>query len=290
MPFLIPLALAYIMLTLGLALEYRDFVAIRYHKKAFLTGLACQLILVPCVFFGFICLLNPSSEIAFGLMLISFCPGGVTSNLFTRMVDGNVALSIALTGVVSLLSVLTLPVLTATAYQWFFADNMRDVSTLGLGLKLFVLTVVPVLLGMLLRHYYRHWVNRYQTRFAQSATAVFVIILVVMTVVQQSLLVDMFSQIGWVLPLITLTLLLLAMLVARLADLADGDKRTLAIETSVQNGSVGIAVAVLIAAAPGLPAYALPSLLYGLLMNVVLIPFVWWENKCRRGALKPPVA
>ncbi len=280
---LIPLALAYIMFTLGLGLRLQDFLAIKEHKKAFFTGLTNQLILVPLVFLTCVLILQPTASIAFGLMLISFCPGGVTSNLFSKMINGNVALSIALTGVVSLLSVFTLPILTATAYQAFFHEPMAEVSIMGLGIKLFVLTTIPVLLGMTLRHFFTNFINNYQKAFSKSATIAFILVLIATIITQKTALINVFSSIGIILPMISLLLLVLSIAITKLLKLSTADKYTLAIETSVQNGSVGMAVAVLIASsAQGLPEFALPSLLYGLLMNAIVIPFVFLQKKRRK--------
>ncbi len=285
---LIPLALAYIMFTLGLGLRLQDFVAIKDHKKAFFAGLTNQLILVPLVFLVCVLVLQPTASIAFGLMLISFCPGGVTSNLFSKMINGNVALSIALTGVVSLLSVFTLPILTATAYQAFFHQPMAEVSIMGLGIKLFVLTTIPVLLGMTLRHFFTNFINNYQQAFAKSATFAFILVLIATIITQKTALINVFSSIGIVLPMISLLLLLISIAITKLLNLSTADKYTLAIETSVQNGSVGMAVAVLIAStAQGLPEFALPSLLYGLLMNAIVIPFVLWQQRGSKLEFKP---
>ncbi len=275
---LIPLALAYIMFTLGLGLRLQDFLAIKAHKKAFFLGLSNQLILVPLVFLACVLILQPTASIAFGLMLISFCPGGVTSNLFSKMINGNVALSIALTGIVSLLSVFTLPILTATAYQAFFHEPMAEVSIMGLGIKLFVLTTIPVLLGMTLRHFFTNFINNYQKAFAKSATFAFILVLIATIITQKTELINVFSNIGIVLPMISLLLLVLSIFITKLLKLSTADKYTLAIETSVQNGSVGMAVAVLIASSAGLPEFALPSLLYGLLMNVIVIPFIFLQK------------
>ncbi len=280
---LIPLALAYIMFTLGLGLRLQDFLAIKEHKKAFFAGLTNQLILVPLVFLAVVFLLQPSPTIAFGLMLISFCPGGVTSNLFSKMINGNVALSIALTGVVSLLSVFTLPILTATAYQAFFHEPMAEVSIMSLGIKLFILTTIPVLLGMTLRHFFTNFITNYQKAFSKSATIAFILVLIATIITQKTALINVFSSIGIILPMISLLLLVLSIAITKLLKLSRADKYTLAIETSVQNGSVGMAVAVLIAStAQGLPEFALPSLLYGLLMNAIVIPFVFLQKKRRK--------
>lgn len=279
----IPFALAYIMFTLGLTLQFRDFLNIQQHPKAFGIGLINQLVLVPILFLVSVLLLSPSPAMAFGLMLIGFCPGGVTSNLFSRMVGGNVALSIALTGAVSLLSVLTLPVLTAMAYQFCFHETMPSVSIVGLGVKLFLLTAVPVLLGMLLRRARPEFIERHQNLFAKTATGAFVLILLLTMYVQHQTLVRVFAEIGFILPMICAVLLVVSITVARWLNLSVQDVDTIAIESSVQNGSVGLAVATLIATGDALPEFALPALLYGLLMNVTVIPFVLWKQQSQRA-------
>ena len=120
---LLPLTLAYIMFTLGAGLKLSDFKVIAKYPKAFFVGLINQVVLVPLVALAVVLVTAPPPAIAFGIMLISFCPGGVTSNMLTYYAKGNVALSIALTGVVSILSVITLPILITLAFDHFMKDQ-----------------------------------------------------------------------------------------------------------------------------------------------------------------------
>ncbi|MER2164678.1 MAG: bile acid:sodium symporter, partial [Psychrobacter alimentarius] len=131
---LLPLALAYIMFTLGTGLKPSDFKVIASHPKAFFVGLVNQVIFVPLVALAVVLVMVPPPAMAFGIMLISFCPGGVTSNILTYYAKGNVALSVALTGVVSLLSVVTLPIFITVAFDHFMQDQAGSISAVKIGL------------------------------------------------------------------------------------------------------------------------------------------------------------
>lgn len=144
---LLPLALAYIMFTLGTGLKGSDFKVITAYPKAFFVGLFNQVILVPVVALLVVLVMSPPPIIAFGIMLISFCPGGVTSNMLTFYARGNVALSVALTGTVSLLSVITMPILITLAFDYFMQDQARSISAVKIGIVMFLLTTLPVTLG-----------------------------------------------------------------------------------------------------------------------------------------------
>lgn len=141
---LLPLALAYIMFTLGTGLKPSDFKVIVNHPKAFLVGLVNQVVFVPLVALAVVLVMATPPAISFGIMLISFCPGGVTSNMLTYYAKGNVALSVALTGVVSLLSVVTLPILITLAFNHFMQDQAGSISAVKIGVVMFLLTTLPV--------------------------------------------------------------------------------------------------------------------------------------------------
>ena len=134
---LLPLALAYIMFTLGTGLKGSDFKVMSAYPKAFFIGLFNQVILVPVVALVVVLVMSPPPIIAFGIMLISFCPGGVTSNMLTFYAKGNVALSVALTGTVSLLSVITLPILITLAFDYFMQDQARSIRAVKIGIVMF---------------------------------------------------------------------------------------------------------------------------------------------------------
>ncbi|MEM6279564.1 MAG: bile acid:sodium symporter, partial [Verrucomicrobiota bacterium] len=175
---ILPLILAFIMFSLGLGLRKDDFTRVARFPKAFGTGLLNQLILLPLVAFGIATLLKVSPVLAVGIMILSFCPGGVTSNVLARMAGGNVPLSISLTAVTSLISILTVPFLVAFSVQHFMGDEGPQVNVAGLGIKMFLLTAIPVLLGMWLTAARPALVEKISGAVSKIALVLFVFIIV----------------------------------------------------------------------------------------------------------------
>ena len=154
-----PIGLAIIMLTLGFGLTIQDFLRIIKIPKDFLIGFICQLILLPIVAFIIILLLNPIPELAIGLILIACAPGGVTSNVITKFANGDVALSVSLTAVTSLVSIITVPLIIFNSINFFEIDDIsKDISMLGIALKMFFVVTVPVIIGMIIRHFAENFV------------------------------------------------------------------------------------------------------------------------------------
>ena len=272
---LLPLALAYIMFTLGTGLKLSDFKVIAAHPKAFFVGLVNQVIFVPLVALAVVLITMPPPTIAFGIMLISFCPGGVTSNMLTFYAKGNVALSVALTGVVSLLSVITLPILITLAFNHFMQDQAGSVSAVKIGLVMFLLTTLPVTLGMLARRKFTNFMVRKSGILNGIASVFFVLIVLAAVTSNWELLKSQATVIGLELVLIIVILFALSMLTSRVLKLSWFDTKTVSIETSIQNSTTAITLApIIMGTAVGLPAIALPAALYGVLMYIIAIPVI----------------
>ncbi len=271
---LLPLALAYIMFTLGTGLKPSDFKVIVSHPKAFIVGLINQVIFVPLVALVVVLLMSPPAEIAFGIMLISFCPGGVTSNMLTYYAKGNVALSVALTGVVSLLSVVTLPILITLAFNHFMKDQAGSISAVKIGLVMFLLTTLPVTLGMLARYKFTEFMVRRSGILNGLASVFFVLIVFAAIASNWQLLQEQLAAIGLELVLIIVTLFLVSILVAKAIKLSWFDTKTIALETSIQNSTTAITLAPIIMGVSTLPVIALPAALYGVLMYVIALPVI----------------
>lgn len=272
---LLPLALAYIMFTLGTGLKGSDFKVITAYPKAFFVGLFNQVILVPVVALLVVLVMSPPPIIAFGIMLISFCPGGVTSNMLTFYARGNVALSVALTGTVSLLSVITLPILITLAFDYFMQDQARSISAVKIGIVMFLLTTLPVTLGMLARYKFTNFMVRRGNILNGLASVFFVLIVFAAVASNWALLKSQVSIIGLELIFIIVTLFILSMVIARALKLNWFDTKTISIETSIQNSTTAITLApIIMGTAAGLPAIALPAAVYGVLMYVVAIPVI----------------
>ncbi len=272
---LLPLALAYIMFTLGTGLKGSDFKVMSAYPKAFFIGLFNQVILVPVVALVVVLVMSPPPIIAFGIMLISFCPGGVTSNMLTFYAKGNVALSVALTGTVSLLSVITLPILITLAFDYFMQDQARSISAVKIGIVMFLLTTLPVTLGMLARYKFTDFMVRRSNILNGLASIFFVLIVFAAVAANWELLKSQVSVIGLELVFIIVILFALSIVVAKAFKLNWSDTKTISIETSIQNSTTAITLApIIMGTTASLPAIALPAAVYGVLMYVIAIPVI----------------
>lgn len=272
---LLPLALAYIMFTLGTGLTLKDFKIIVTYPKAFVIGLVNQVVFVPLVALAVVLIMTPPPTIAFGIMLISFCPGGVTSNMLTFYAKGNVALSVALTGTVSLLSLITLPILIPLAFNHFMQDQASSVSAVKIGVVMFLLTTLPVTLGMVARHKFTDFMTRKSTVLNGIASLFFVLIVLAAIAANWALLKSQLALIGLELVIIIVSLFALSILTAKAFKLDWFDTKTISIETSIQNSTTAITLApIIMGTTNALPAIALPAAVYGVLMYLIALPVI----------------
>ena len=154
-----PIILALIMLGLGLSLKVEDFTRVVKNPKEFFVGFVCQLIILPIVAYLLIIILKTPPEIAIGVMLIAAAPGGVTSNILTKFANGDVALSITLTAIISLISIISVPFIIFLSIDLF--DNYKykeNISMIGIALKMFLVVTVPVIIGMIIRKFAENFI------------------------------------------------------------------------------------------------------------------------------------
>jgi len=268
----LPLSLAFIMFSLGYGLTPADFGRVFSMPKAVLAGIFLQVIAVPVVAFLALMMFELPPALAFGVMLLSFCPGGVTSNILTKLVGGTVALSITLTAIVSLLSVLTVPVLIIWAAGRYLGEAAPEVDVTSIGISMFAITAVPVAIGLLVRFLKADFAIRTEKTVSLIATLLFVVIVAVALISNWPLFIESIGQLGPVLIGLNLLLLLLGMCSAALLGLKGSDGLCISIEMGVQNAALGIAVAGLVAQTGGIPEYAIPAAVYGITMYIVTIP------------------
>ncbi len=280
----LPLILAFIMFSLGIGLRKHDFTRVARFPKAFGVGLFNQLLLLPIIAFGITLLLQVSPELAVGVMILSFCPGGVTSNVLTRIAGGNTPLSISLTAVMSLLSIITVPLFVAASVNHFMGNDAPPVNVAGLGLKMFLLTALPVLLGMWLTFAKPEWIERISKTISRIALVLFCLIIVAALAKNRVVFFGNLPTLGPALIALNIVMLAFGLLTSRLAQLEHNDATTISLESGVQNGTLGIAVGAMIAidSSESLPPTTVPSAVYGITMYLVSLPFVIW----RRGAKK----
>lgn len=273
----LPLALAFIMFSLGVGLTLRDFARVVKLPKAFFAGAAMQLLLLPVTAFILLQVFTLPPELAVGVMILSFCPGGVTSNMLTRMAGGTVALSITLTGVISLLSVLTVPFLVVWALGEFLGEGREAVSVTSIAVAMFLITTVPVAIGVALRHFASSFADRIESGCFRLAGVLFAVIVVAALIANWGAFVENLPTLGPLLVIMNIALLTFSFLASRLLGLERGDGIAIALEAGLQNGTLGITVGtLLVEAATGLTPFTLPSAIYGVVMYVITIPVVFW--------------
>ena len=270
-------ALVVIMFSLGLSLRVSDFARIVRFPKAFAVGLAAQLILIPVTAYLVARIVGLPPQLALGLMILSLCPGGPTSNMMTKLAHGDVALSISLTGVTSLVTVFTMPLLLCVFADHLLGIAAPPISVAGLGLSLFATMTVPVVAGIVLRHYAEAIAVRIEKYVFGGALAFFAFVVVGALAINWTTFVENLALLGPSVIGLNILLIGLGLGIARLFALTPAQGTAIAIETGVQNAALGITVGSLIVErAMELPPFSLPSGVYGITMYLVSLPMVYW--------------
>ncbi len=273
----LPLSLAIIMLSLGIGLEVADFRRVLTRRLPFAIGAISQVIVLPMATFALVTAFSFPAEIAVGFMLLSFCPGGVTSNILAKLAKGDVALSVTLTAVISLLSILTVPVLATWSVTHFMGEAAPEVSISGLAIAMFLITTLPVAIGVTVRHYFKGPAIAIDGPLSKLAAVLFVLIVITALAGNWQLFIDNLGVMGAGLISLNVILLLIGLGLSRIAGLGWTETKTIAIETGIQNSALGITLAALITATTnGLSPLALPAAVYGITMYFVSLPFILW--------------
>nr|WP_281356570.1 bile acid:sodium symporter [Sulfitobacter algicola] len=278
-----PLSLAFIMFSLGISLTLGDFGRVVQVPKAFLVGATAQILLLPVITFLTLQIVTLPPQLAVGVMILSFCPGGVTSNILTKLAGGTLALSITLTAIVSLLAVVTVPFLVAGSADYFMGDSGPVINVTTLAVAMFLITTVPVAIGVALRHFITAFTLRIETAAFRIATTLFVLTILGAIAANWSVLVSNLATLAPIMIGLNIVFLLLGLGLARLFGLNTQDSIAISLETGIQNGTLGITVGSLIVeSASNLPPFSLPSGVYGLTMYLVAMPFLFWFRKQSR--------
>lgn len=273
----LPLALAIIMLSLGIGLTGGDFARVAARPKAFAVGAFSQVVLVPIAAYVVTRGFGLPPELAVGIMLLSLCPGGVTSNMISKLARGDVALSVSLTAVVSLLSILTVPVLATWSVVHFLGEEGPEVSVTSLAIAMFLITTLPVLIGVTIRHFAVSFAKRIEPILSAVATVLFAVIVIAALAGNWSLFVENLATLGPALILLNAALMLLGLGLAAALGLPWLSGKTVSIETGIQNATLGITLAAIISGqSEGFSTMALPLAVYGITMYLVALPFVAW--------------
>lgn len=269
---LLPLALAFIMFYLGLTLVVADFRQVALRPKALAVGLVGQVLLVPLAGFAVAQLSGLDPVMAVGLMVLAACPSGVSSGLLTHLAHGDTALAISLTAVTSLASVLTLPLVVGAAYQAFMASQLAVQLPVAAMVKgIFVLTTLPVLLGMVLRWRFAPTVLRVEAPIGKVTTALFVLIVLNTFWDQRQVLLDNLPTLGPAVVVLNVLILGGAYVLSLWTGLSRRDRIAVITECGLKNSALGIVVSLQWLHQPAMSA---PSVVYALSMNAFALTFV----------------
>jgi bile acid:Na+ symporter, BASS family len=283
---LLPLALAFIMFVLGLGLRLADFQRIFVQPKAFAIGFAAQVIMLPVLCFVVVTAFMLPPELAFGMMILALCPGGPSSNILAKAGGGDVALSVSLTSVITLTSVLTIPVLTPLFSLHFLGVNAPEISIGGLVLLLVSLTLVPIIIGMGVRFVAPDFVARIDKGANRAAMIVVTIVIIGALAANFRLFIDNLAVLGLASFCLAVGAVAIGWSLARMGHLPRDQQTTIAIDTSTQNGTLGIAIGALIAMTPGaISSFSVPSGVYSIFMYAVGVPFIIWRARAARVAV-----
>ena len=268
-----PIALALIMLALGLGLTVKDFTRVVKQPKDFFVGLVCQLILLPVIAFVLIKVFNTPIELALGVMIIAAAPGGVTSNVLTKFSNGDVALSVSLTAIISLLSILTVPFIvfkSADLLNVSYVSN--NISMTGISLKMFLVVTLPVIIGMLIRKFATNFIINKTALIQRISIVLFIIVFAAIWIEEWENIFVYLSKAG----LITLTLNLIMMIVgfyvAKIFASGIEQRKCISLECGLQNGTLAVFVSTQLFDDV---TYLIPTAAYALIMFVTSIIFVF---------------
>ena len=224
----LPIALAFIMLSLGLGLTGADFLRIVKQPKDFFVGTISQIILLPVIAFALVKVWTISPELAVGVMIIAAAPGGVTSNILTSFAKGDVALSISLTAIISLLSVITIPFIIFASLNLLGSENIStNISLIKMALSMFLIVTVPVIIGMLFRKFFSNTAIKFESISKKISVVLFVIVLIGAILAERENVVSYFAQAGLITLVLNIVMMLVAFYVAQLMGTGIAQKNVL---------------------------------------------------------------
>jgi len=272
-----PLCLALIMLGLGLGLTLQDFTRVIKQPKDFLVGLICQLILLPIIAFILIKMFNTPLELALGVMVIAAAPGGVTSNILTKFAKGDVALSVSLTAIISLISIITVPLVvfkSAELLQISFIS--KEISMIGISLKMVFVVTIPVILGMLIRKFATSFIVSKTFIIQRISIILFVVVFMAIWIEEWDKISSFITRAGFITLTLNLVMMLVGYYVAKIFVSGVAQRKCISLECGLQNGTLAVFVSTQIFDDI---VYMVPTAAYALIMFITSIIFVFIVRK-----------
>ena len=273
-----PFALALIMLALGASLTVKDFIRVFQHPKEFFVGLICQLIVLPIVGYLLIIILQTPVELALGVMLIAAAPGGVTSNVLTKFADGDVALSISLTAFTSLISIVSVPYIVFLSIDLFNINYVeKEVSMLGISLKMFFVVTIPVIIGMIIRKIFNNFIENNMKYIQRMSIGLFCFVFIAIYIEEWDSILMFMNSAGTVSLILNVSMMIIGFYVAKFFASGVAQQRCISLECGLQNGTLAVFVGTQLFGQN--MTYMVPTAAYALIMMATSVIFVIFLRK-----------
>ena len=268
-----PFALALIMLSLGASLTVKDFTRVFQNPKEFFVGLICQLVLLPIIAYLLIIILKTPIELALGVMLIAAAPGGVTSNVLTKFADGDVALSISLTAITSLISIVSVPYVVFLSIDIFDINYVSgNVSMLGISLKMFFVVTVPVMIGMIIRKLANNFIENNMKIIQRLSIGLFSIVFIAIYIEEWDSIIMFLTTAGTIALILNITMMIVGFYIAKFFASGIAQRRCISLECGLQNGTLAVFVGTQLFG--NNMTYMVPTAAYALIMMATSVIFV----------------
>ena len=276
-----PIALALMMLGLGTSLTISDFSRVIKNPKNFFVGLICQLILLPIIAFALIKLLNTPAELAVGVMIIAAAPGGVTSNIYTKFANGDVALSISLTAIISLISIITVPFIVFKSAEILEVSFVsKDISMIVISIKMFFVVTVPVIIGMVIRKFFNDYIVLKSSLITKVSVILFIIVLFGIYISEWDNIILFLASAGLITTTLNITMMIIGYYVAKIFATGIAQQKCIALECGLQNGTLAVFIATQLGSEVGvLSPLIVPTAAYGFVMFATSLIFLFVIKK-----------
>ena len=272
-----PVALALIMLGLGASLTIKDFTRVFQNPKDFFVGLICQLIVLPITAYLLIIILKTPIELALGVMLIAAAPGGVTSNVLTKFANGDVALSISLTAFSSLISIVSVPYIVFLSIDLFDISYIeKEISMLGISLKMFFVVTVPVLIGMIIRRFANDFIQKNMKIIQRISIVLFIVVFIAIYIEEWNSIVMFLTKAGIIAFTLNLVMMIIGFYTAKFFASGVAQQRCISLECGLQNGTLAVFVGTQLF---DNMSYMVPTAAYALIMMTTSVLFVLFLRK-----------
>ncbi len=272
-----PVALALIMLGLGASLTIKDFTRVFQNPKEFFVGLICQLIVLPIIAYLLVIILKTPIELALGVMLIAAAPGGVTSNVLTKFANGDVALSISLTAFSSLISIVSVPYIVFLSIELFDISYIeKEISMLGISLKMFFVVTVPVIIGMIIRRFANEFIIKNMKIIQKISIALFVIVFIAIYIEEWDSIVMFLTKAGIIAFTLNVVMMIVGFYTAKFFASGVAQQRCISLECGLQNGTLAVFVGTQLF---NDMTYMVPTAAYALIMMTTSVLFVLFLRK-----------